>query len=160
MLDYNNLIFLLVLFILLNSQFMYKITNILTMKYFNILTKNGCPTYIGIGIHALIFCIATYYYFKIEESFQEEHCPPGYKLRPPEVSYAGPRNAWCAMKDKKDNDDDQEEEDEEEAPKDQVPNLCDADYTSTKEKGYFINRKSWCRMKNKDDNDNENMEIN
>ena len=145
MLNIIDILFFVLLFIIISSPFMYKLTKCLIL---NTTDSKGYPNYIGIFIHSLIFGIVTYFYFKSKESF-ENICPPGYTQSKPNKNYFIPNKPWCELATKKmeASDDDEENDDNDEEEETQNPNLCDADYTSTKEDSYYTDTKSWCRKK-------------
>jgi len=45
------------LFILISSPFMYKLTGALFSKFGLVIQENGCPNFIGLGIHSVVFAI-------------------------------------------------------------------------------------------------------
>ena len=93
-----DIIFFVLLFIVLSNPFMYKITTRLTFNMLN-LTNKGIPTCLGVSLHALIFFIVIYFYFKTKENF--DVCPPGYEQTEADNSIFDPNRAWCKMGDKK-----------------------------------------------------------
>ena len=75
------------------------------------LTNKGIPTCLGVSLHALIFFIVIYFYFKTKENF--DVCPPGYEQTEADNSifdfdfYL----EWCKMGDKKLEDSDDDDDD-------------------------------------------------
>lgn len=137
----TDIVFFVLLFIVLSSPFMYKITNKLTFNMLNT-TSKGLPNCLGVGIHALIFFIVIYFYFKNKENF--DVCPPGYQQTKANTSIFEPNRSWCEMGNKnlEDSDDDDDNSNDN---KDKEADVCESGYTSTKEDSYFTDRKSWCR---------------
>ena len=65
----NDFVFLFLVFILINSKFMYSMTNNLTLKSLNLFNQNGVPTYLGLVLHTLIFCIVINFYLQSKRKF-------------------------------------------------------------------------------------------
>jgi hypothetical protein len=47
-------------FFVIAAPFMYKITHAIFGKLFAVLSRNGCPTYAGVVLHAVVFGLIVY----------------------------------------------------------------------------------------------------
>lgn len=45
------------LYILISSPFMYRLTGALFSKLGLVIEENGCPNFIGVGIHSVVFAV-------------------------------------------------------------------------------------------------------